>query len=149
MRLVLFDHQTVAKAALDMRERHGTAIKAHGQAMVLLAQLTKPAVAAGARGRDCNALAWLEIFDLTAHLVHHTRDFMAQGHGLFDADHTKTAVLVVMQIRTTNAAEGDPNAQLSRKDLAGVVSRVRVQVLQAQVKRAVAHQGTDSSGLFK
>ena len=46
MRLAGTDHQLLAEGALNMRERHGAAVKAHVQAMVVHAGLAKAAAAA-------------------------------------------------------------------------------------------------------
>ena len=74
---------------------------------------------------------------------------MAQSHRLLDADKPKTTVLVIVQVRAANAAKSNPHTQLVGKNIARIVGRVRVEMLQAQVKCAVTHQGTDSPGLFK
>ena len=112
MGLVALDDDLLAEGALDMREGHGAAEKSHVQAVVVLASLAEAALAAGPRGRNGDPLAYLQAGDCRAHCVDHARDFMAQGHGLADAHRTKAAVLVVVQVRATDAPKGDLDPQL-------------------------------------
>jgi hypothetical protein len=95
-----------------VREGHGAAVKTHVQAVVVLACLAKAAVAARARGRDGDALAYLDAGDRCAETIHNARNFVAQSDGLFDAHSAKAAMLVVMQVGSANAAKGHIHAQL-------------------------------------
>ncbi len=80
--------------------------------MVVLTCLAKAAVAARARRRDGDALAFGDAAGLAAQTLHHARDFVPQRNGLLDAHDAKTTVLVIMQIRAANAALGHIHAQL-------------------------------------
>jgi hypothetical protein len=55
--LVTLDDQLLRERALNVGEGHGAAVKTHVQAMVVLARLAKTTMAAGARGRNGDALA--------------------------------------------------------------------------------------------
>ena len=112
MSLAGADHQLLAEGALNVRKRHGAAVKAHVQAMVLHAGLAKTAVAARAGRRYGDALAFCKTADFRAHGLHDTGDLVAQGHGLLDAHGAKAAVLVVVQVRAANAAKSHGHQQL-------------------------------------
>ena len=110
--LVTLDDDLLGKRALDVRKGHGAAVKTHVQAVVVLARLAKAAVAAGARGRNGDALALGHTAHTRAHTLDHARDLVPQCNGLLDAHGAKAAVLVVMQVRAANAAIGHIHAQL-------------------------------------
>jgi hypothetical protein len=82
--------------------------------MVVLAFLAIQAGKAGARRRDGDALAGAKSGNALAHRRDNARDFMAQGHGLFDAHGAKTAMLKVMEVRAANAAKSNTDLQLTR-----------------------------------
>jgi hypothetical protein len=110
--LMALDHDLLAKSALNVREGHGAAVKAHVQAVVVLAGLAVAAMAAGPRGRDGDALPAHKPTDFGPPAVDDARDLVAQGQGLADAHRAKAAVLVVVQVRAADATESDFNAQL-------------------------------------
>ena len=82
--------------------------------MVVLSLLTVLALAARARRRDGYALTRLEVLHSTANDTNDARDFVPQHHRFFDAHRPKTTMVVVMQIRSTNATIGDIDLQLVR-----------------------------------
>ena len=135
MGLVAFDDDEFAECTLNMRKGHGTAVKPHGQAMIVLGLLAKTALAAGARGGDGNALARVQAGHLRAHTVHDARDLMAQRHWLANAHRAKAPVLKVMQVRAADATKGHSHQQLVR------AGRGNFGVLDTQILGAVTDDG--------
>ena len=70
---------------------------------------------------------------------------MPQSHRLLDAHHTKTAVLVIVQIGAANAAKRHPHAQLASAQNLGKIERIGQQMLQSQIQSTMAHQGANAS----
>jgi hypothetical protein len=110
--LMGLDYHLFAKGTLNMGKGHRTAKKSHVQAVVVLTGLTKPALTAGTRGRDGDALAWAQMVDLCTDGVDKARDLMAQGHGPAYAHSAEATMLVVMKIRAADSAKGDAHAHL-------------------------------------
>ena len=110
--LVGFNDELLGKGALNVREGHGAAKEAHVQTMILLTHLAEAARAAWARRRNGNSLTHCEVFDVRAKRADHARNFMPECHRLFNAHSTKTTVLVIMQIRTTNAPKRNVHTNL-------------------------------------
>jgi len=135
MGLVRLDHQLFTERSLDVRETHGAAVKTHVQALVVLAQLAIAAFEAGPRRRNRHALADAEAFHAFAQRRHHPGDLVAQGHRFLDAHRTETTVLEIVQIRSADAAKGDPHLQLTRAGL------FFFQRIDAQVLGSVADHG--------
>ena len=92
------DHQVFAKCPLDVRKRHGTAIKPHGQAMVMHTRLAKAATAARPGGRNRDALPLAKAVYLGPKCLDNTGDLVAQGHRLLDPYGPESSVLLVVQV---------------------------------------------------
>jgi hypothetical protein len=103
--------------------------------MVVHARLTETAYATGPGWRDGDPLTCAETTDFAAHRLNNAGHLMAQGHGLLDADSAKTTVLLVVQIRATNATIGDADQQLLLSQDWGIDN------FQAQVLGCVANEG--------
>jgi hypothetical protein len=103
--------------------------------MVVLACLAKTAMAAWARGRDGDTLAFDRTLNARTETIDHARNFMAQGDRLLDANGSKPAVLVIVEVRPANAAKGHIHAQLL------VAQRGQFGVFDAQVFGRMANNG--------
>ena len=114
LRLVADQH--FAKRALHMREAHRAAVEAHVEAMVLLALEAIAAMVARAARIDRDARAGLDPLDLRADGLDDARDFVAEDHRLAQAHRSEAAVVVIMQVRAADAAEGDAHANVARAE---------------------------------
>ena len=65
---------------------------------------------------DRDARAGLDPLDLGADGLDDTRDFVAEDHRLAQAHRSEAAVVVIMQVRTADAAESDANAHVARAE---------------------------------
>ena len=143
VRLARLDHQQFAESTLDVRKRHGAAVKAHVQAVVVLARLAKPAVPTGPGRRNRDAVAAREPRHCDAHRFDGARDFVPQRHGLLDAHRAKATVLLVVQVRSADTTKGDAHQRLIGRQR----TRGRV-IFDAQIASVVANEGSHG-GSFK
>ena len=127
MTLPLLGHQALPERALDVRHRHGAAIEAHVQALVLLALEAILAAIAGPARRDRYPVSDGETGDALAQRTDGARHLVPEDHRLAHADRPEAAVVVVVQIGATDAASLDGDL-----DLSGPRS-LRLALLDAQV----------------
>ena len=124
-----------AEGALNVREGHGRAVKAHVQAMVRQALQAILAGAAGAGGRDGDEVAQGEAMGTLAEGGDVAGDFVAEDHGFFEADRAEAAVVEIVQVRAADAAGSEADL-----DLTGAGGFFSV-VFKAQIARGVDCEG--------
>ncbi|MNZ68232.1 hypothetical protein D3C78_864940 [compost metagenome] len=107
-------HQNLTESTLNMRERHGAAIKAHVEALVVQAFLAEAAGSAGAGRRNGHQTADLQPFDALAQFFDDGRDLMAQHHRLTKPHRAEASVIVIMQIAAANSAPDQTKPHFSR-----------------------------------
>ena len=125
--LPAFGHELLAKGALDMGHRHRAAVKAHVEAVVLLALEAIFARVARPARRDGHPVADRQPGDAATESGYAARYLMTENHRLANTDGTEASMLVVVKIRAADAA--DLHCDL---DLTGTHG-VRLTVLDAQV----------------
>ena len=116
LRLRLVADQNFAKRALHMREAHRAAVEAHVEAMILFALETISAMVAGPARIDRDARPGLDAFHVRADGLHDARDFVAKDHRLAQPHRAEAAVVVIVQVGTADAAEGDAHADVARAE---------------------------------
>ena len=118
--LIRLGDETLTKRALNMRHGHGGAIKAHVQALVLLALQAKFAMVAGPARRYGNPVANGETGDTLSQSLDGTGHLMAEDHRLPHAHRAEAAVIVIMQVGAADATRFDSNLDLPRAGLLGL-----------------------------
>ena len=111
--LARFGDELLAKSAIHMRHPHGAAIKAHVEALVLLALEAIFAGIARKRRRHRDPVADGEIPDAGAKFAHRAGHLMAKHHRMLDADRTKTAMIEIVEIGTADASCSDGDRDLA------------------------------------
>lgn len=117
MALPFLSNQTLAEGALVMRHRHGTAVKAHLQAVVLLPRQAIAAGIAGAARRYGDTITDSEAGNALAQCLYRTRDLMTEDQRLAQTDRTEAPMVVIMQVRSANSASLDSNVDLPWTDV--------------------------------
>ena len=120
-------HQLFAERALDVRKRHGRSVEAHVQALVVQSLAAEPAGPAGTRRRHRDEIARREAVDPLPHFGDVSGDFVTEDHRLLQANRSEAAVVVVVQVRTADAAGGQADPDLSGS------GRPRFALLDAQI----------------
>ncbi|MND39747.1 hypothetical protein D3C80_304730 [compost metagenome] len=115
--LVCFGDEALAECTLNMRHGHGGAIKAHVQALVLLALQAEFAMVAGPARRYGNTVANSQTGNPLSQSLDGTGHLMAKDHRLTHAHGAETAVIVIMQVGAADAARLDGDLDLSRAGL--------------------------------
>ena len=91
-------HQNLTESALNMRERHGAAIKPHVQALVVQAFLAEAAGSARAGWRNRNQTTDLQPIDAFAQFLNDGGDLMAQHHRFTQPHGAETAMMISCSI---------------------------------------------------
>ena len=104
--LLRFYHHVFRKTAIHMWIELRAAHKAHGAAQILMAGKAHLALIAGAGRVHSNRLA---NFQLAAcwHFADHANKLMANHHRMLEDRHPRAAMLIVVDIRATDAAASD------------------------------------------
>ena len=102
-----------AKAAVDMRGPHRAAVEAHVRAMI--AQTLSAIRAGPAREAriDGDALTGPQRTDVAAGLDHHAGDLMPENHGVTKPHRPKSAVAVIVKVRSADASDRDLHPHLA------------------------------------
>ncbi|ETA87056.1 hypothetical protein A628_03005 [Salmonella enterica subsp. enterica serovar Cubana str. 76814] len=87
---------------IELRAAH----KAHGAAQILMAEKAHLALIAGAGRVHRNRLAHFQVAACW-HFADHANKLMANHHRMLEDRHPRAAMLIVVNIRATDAAAGD------------------------------------------
>ncbi len=135
MALALIGDQHLAECALNVRKAHGAAIKAHVVTVILLALLAVAARSTRPARVDRHTVARTYALHLAANGIHDAGHLMSQHHRLADPDRSESTVMVIVQIRSADAASLDPDVDLVRAGL------LFLAVLDAQIFRCMNDDG--------
>ena len=101
-----------------MGKRHGRPVEPHVQAVIELALVAVHAVPARPAGIDGDQIAFLDHADAGADSFGIAGHLMTQHHRFAQPDRAETAVIVVMQVGTADAAGRHGYADLARTGIA-------------------------------
>src|SRR5262245_61032516 len=133
--LPFLGHETLAECPLNMRHRHGAAVEAHVQALILQAlQTVLAGIARPARGNG-HPVADRKWGNADAGSLDRAGDLVAQNHRLANPHRTEAAVVEIVEIGAANAARLDSDLDLARPHF------LRLAILDPQVARGVNDDG--------
>jgi hypothetical protein len=112
--LPAFSDETLAKRSLNMRHWHCAAIKAHVQALVLLALQAIVTAIAGSARRNRDAVTDREAGYGRTQRLDGPSDLVTEDHGLAHPHGAEATMVEIMQIRSADAAGLDGDLDLAR-----------------------------------
>src|SRR5882757_8298184 len=96
-----------------MRHPHRAAHEAHVEALIAHSLAAVEADAAGLARIHRHPRAGLKLRHIVADGCDHARYLVSERHRLLDPDRAKTAMVIIVQIRTADAAGGDFDADFA------------------------------------
>ena len=111
--LLLRDDNLVTERALDMRKSHRAAVEANIETLIRMSFDAVTAVTAGVARVDCHAISDFDSRDTLADLDHGSSHFVPEDHRFLEANRAESAMLVVMQIGSADAARGESYLDLT------------------------------------
>jgi hypothetical protein len=96
-----------------VRHTHGAAHEAHVEALIPHPLAAMEADAAGLARIHRHPHAGLKMRHIAGNGGDHTGDFVTERHRLLDPDRAEPAVMIVVQVRTADAAGGDLDAHFA------------------------------------
>ena len=108
--------QLVAEAALNMGQRHRTAVEAHATTLIGHAVETIGAGTARAARIDRDTIPRCHPGHVRRNLEHAAGDLVAQDHRLTQTDFAEAAMVEIMQVGPANPTPLDPDLHLTRPD---------------------------------
>jgi hypothetical protein len=120
-----FSDETLAKGALNMRHRHRAAVKAHVQALVLLALQAIVASVAGPARRNRDAVTDRKPRYRRTQRLDGPGNLMTEDHGLAHPHGAEAAMVEIMQIRSADAAGLDGDLDLATCRTSTPMSAIR------------------------